>query len=169
MSGPRTSSEVQNLHHLCHGVTRTCNLTDARRRGLVRRFTAPDPLSLEPVVRPAEVYEHWMKSSKPSAHTTWTCTTPYGTTGISSTPTGTTDRSSFYHLPHREEGLMSLGNLSSKRGEGVELSHVLTGRSTSSSENTGRRRTGGSKSSTSDKSLRSPLVPRLLTGGRSTQ
>jgi hypothetical protein len=31
------------------------------------------------------------------------------------------DRSSLYHLPHREEGLASPGSLSSKNGEGRSI------------------------------------------------
>ena len=58
------------------------------------------------------------------------------------------DHSSLYHLPHHKEGLASLGSLSSRKGEGVEHSRALTGKSTLSSEDTGRRRTEGSKSST---------------------
>jgi hypothetical protein len=169
MSGPRTSLEVQNLHHPRHGVTRTSNLTGAGRRGLVRRYTPSDHPSLEPVVRPTEVSGHWMKSSTPNAHTTRTCATPYGTVGISSTPSGTDDRLSLYHLPHREEGLASPGSLSSKKGEGAELSHALTGRSMSSSEDTRHKRPGGSKNSTTGWSWWPPPVPQLLTGGRSMQ
>jgi hypothetical protein len=119
-SGPMTSSEVRNLHHPHHGATRTSNLTGAGRRGPVRRYTPPDHPSLEPVVRPAGVYGHWMKSLTPSARTTRTCATPYGTAGISSTPSGTTDRSSLYHLPHGED-VASPGSLSSKKGEGRSL------------------------------------------------
>jgi hypothetical protein len=40
------------------------------------------------------------------------------------------DRSSLCHLPHYEEGLASPDSLSSKKGEGAELSHALIGRST---------------------------------------
>jgi hypothetical protein len=159
MSGPRTSSEVRNLLNPCHGTTRTSNLTGAGRRGLVRRYTLSNHLSLEPMVRRAEVYEHWTKSSMPSA-----CTTR-----ITSTLSNTTDRSSLYHLPHREEGLASPGSLSSKKGEGAEHSRALTGRSTSSLEDIELRRTECSKSSTTDRSWWQPLVPRLLTGGQSTQ
>jgi hypothetical protein len=169
MSGPRTLSEVQNLHHPRHGATRTSNLTGSGRRGLAKRCTPSDHPSLEPVVRPTEVYGHWMKSSTPSAHTTGTCTTPYGTAGTSSTPSGMVDRSSLYHLPHREEGLVSLGSLSNKKGEGAKLSNTLRGRSTSYLEDTGHKRTGGSKNSTTDRSWWPPLVPQLLIGGRSMQ
>jgi hypothetical protein len=97
-SGPRTSSEEQNLHHRRHGATRTSNPTGAGRRGPVRRYTSPNHPSLEPEVRPAEANRHWMTSSTPSAHTTRTCATPYETTGTSSTLSDTADRSSLYHL-----------------------------------------------------------------------
>jgi hypothetical protein len=50
------------------------------------------------------------------------------------------DCSSHYHLPHREESLTSLGSLSSRKRGGVELSHALTGRSTSYSEAMGTRK-----------------------------
>jgi hypothetical protein len=141
-SGPRTSSEERNLHHPHHGATRISNLIGTGRRGLMRRYTPPDHPSLEPVVRPVEVYRHGMKSSTLSACTIRTCATPYGTVGISSTPSDMADHSSLYHLPHREEGLASLGSLNSKRGEGAEHSCVLTWRSMSSSEDTEHRRTG---------------------------
>jgi hypothetical protein len=118
MSGPRISPEVLNPYHPHHGVTRTSNLTGARRRGLARRCTPPDHPSLEPEVRLTEVYGHWMKSLTPSARTTRTCATPYETAGTSSIPSGMADHSSLYHLPHREEGLASLGSLSSSRKGG---------------------------------------------------
>jgi hypothetical protein len=122
----------------------------------------PDHPSLEPEVRPVEANGRWMTSSTPSARTTRTCVTPCGTVGTSSTPSDTTDRSSLYHLPHHEEGPASPGSLSSKKGEGAEHSHVLTGRSTSSLEDTDRRRTGCSRSSTIGRSWRQPPVPQLL-------
>jgi hypothetical protein len=114
----------------------------------VRRCTSSDHPSLKPMVRPTEVYGHWMKSSTPSARITRTCATPYGTAGTSSTPSGMADHSNLYRLPHREEGLASPGSLSNKKGEGAELSHALTGMSTSSLEDTEHKRTRGSKSST---------------------
>jgi hypothetical protein len=135
----------------------------------VRRYTPLNHPSLEPVVRPVEANGHWMTSLTPSARTTRTCATPYRTLGISSTPSDTTDRSSLYHLPYHEEGLASPSSLNSKKGEGAEHSRVLTGRSTSSSDDMECRRTGGSKSSTTDRSWRQPPVPQLLIGGRSTQ
>jgi hypothetical protein len=107
----------------------------------VRRYTPPDHPSFEPTMRLVEGIGHWMKSSTPSARTTRTCATPYGTVGISSTPSGTADRSSPYHLPHHEEDLASPGSLSSKKGEGAERSRMLTERSTLSSEDMEQRRT----------------------------
>jgi hypothetical protein len=47
---------------------------------------------------------------------------------------------------------VSLGSLNSKKGEGVEHSCALTWRSTLSSEDTGRGRTEGSRSSMTDRS-----------------
>jgi hypothetical protein len=107
----------------------------------VRRSTLPDHPLLVPEGHPMEASGHWTTSSTPSARTTRTCATPCGTIGTSSTLSGMADRSSLYHLPHHEEGLASLGNLSNQKGEGVEHSRALTGRSTSSLEDTGRRRT----------------------------
>jgi hypothetical protein len=90
--------------------------------------------------------------SDTSARITRTCATPYGTTRTSSTPSSMADHSSLYHLPHHEESLASPGSLSSRKGEGVELFRMLIGRSTSSSEGTKHKRTGGSKSSTTGRS-----------------
>jgi hypothetical protein len=53
------------------------------------------------------------------------------------------DRSNLYHLPHREGDPASHGDLNNRKGEEVEHSHASTGRSTSSSEDTGHRRTKG--------------------------
>jgi hypothetical protein len=44
------------------------------------------------------------------------------------------------------------GSLGNRTGEGVELFHALTGRSTSSLEGTEYKRTEGSKSSTTGRS-----------------
>jgi hypothetical protein len=70
-----------------------------------------DHPSLEPEVHHTEVSGHWTTSSMPSARTTRTCATPYGTAGTSSTPSDTADHSSLYYLPHHEEGLASPGSL----------------------------------------------------------
>jgi hypothetical protein len=129
----------------------------------------PDHPSLVPKGHPVEASRHWTTSSMPSARTTRTCTTPYGTAGISSTPSEIADRSSLYHLPHHEEGLASPGSLSNQKGEGVEHSHMLTGRSTSSLEATDHKRTEGNRSSMTGRSWWQPPVPQLLIGGQSTR
>jgi hypothetical protein len=154
-NGLRTSSGERNPHHQHHGATRTSNPTSVGRRGPVKRSTPPDHPSLVPKVHPAEVSGHWTTSSMPSARITRICAT-------SSIPSGMADRSSLYHLPHHEEGLASPGGLSNRKGEGVEHSHASTGRSTSSSEDTGRRRTKGSRSSTIGRYWWQPPVPNPL-------
>jgi hypothetical protein len=151
-SGPRTSSEEPIMHHRRHDAMRTSNPTGAGRKDHVRRYTPPDHPSLGPKGRPVEASGRWMTSSMPSARTTRTCATTYKTAGTSSTPSDTVDLSSLYHLPHNEEGLMSLGSLSNQKGEGVEHSHALTRRSTSSLDDTGHRRIEGSRSSMTGRS-----------------
>ena len=131
--------------------------------------TPPDHPSLVPEVHPAEASRHWTISLMPSARITRICATPCGTAETSSIPSGMADRSSLYHLPHHEEDLESPGGLSNRKGEGVEHSHALTGRSTSSSEDTGRRRIEDSKSSTTGRSWWQPPVLQLPIGGQSTQ
>jgi hypothetical protein len=59
-----------------------------------------------------------------------------------------TDPSNLYHLPHHEEDLENLNNLSSRKGEEAERSRVSMEKSTSSSAGTGHKRTKGSISST---------------------
>jgi hypothetical protein len=135
----------------------------------MKRSTPPDHPSLVPKVHPAEVSRHWTTSSMPSARITRICATPYGTAETSSISSGMADRSSLYHLPHHEEGLASLGSLSNRKGEGVEHSRASTGRSTSSSEDTGRRRIKGSISSTTDRYWWQPPVPQPPIGGQSTR
>jgi hypothetical protein len=125
----------------------TSSWIGAGRRGPARRCTQSGHPSLEPAAHPTEGYGHWMKSSTLSTHTTRTCATTYGTTGTSSTLLGMANHSSLCCLPHREERLASPGSLSSRKGEGVELFHALIGRSTSSSDGTEHKRTGGNKSS----------------------
>jgi hypothetical protein len=151
-SGPRTSSEERNLHHRHRGATQTSNPTGIGRKGLVRRSTLPNHPSLVPEGHPVEASGHWTTSSTPSARTIRTCATPYRTAGTSSTPSEMANRSSLYHLPHHEEGLASPGNLSNQKGEGVEHSHALTGRSTSSSEAMGRKKTEDNRSSMTGRS-----------------
>jgi hypothetical protein len=135
----------------------------------VKRSMPSNHPSLMPEVHPVEANGHWMTSSMPSARITRTYAIPCGTAETSSIPSGMTDRSSLYHLAHHEEGLTSPGSLSNRKGEGVEHSHASTERSTSSSEDTGRRRTEGSKSSTTDRYWWRPPVLQLPIGGRSTR
>jgi hypothetical protein len=168
-NGPRTSSGERNLHHRHRGATRTSSTTSVGRRSLVRRSTPPDHLSLVPERHPVEASGHWTTSSMPSAHITRTCATPCGTTETLSIPSGMAHHFSLYHLPHHEEGLASPSRLSNKKGEGEEHSHTLTGRSTSSSEDTGRRRTEGSKSSTTSRPWWQPPLPQPPIGGQSIQ
>jgi hypothetical protein len=129
---------------------RTSNPTSVGRRGLVKRFTLLDHLSLVPEVHPAEASRQWTTSSMPSARITRICATPCGTAETSSILSGMADRSNLYHLPHREEDPMSLDDLSNRKGEEVEHSCASTGKSTSSSEDMGLRRTKGNRSSTTD-------------------
>jgi hypothetical protein len=167
MSGPRTSSEAQNPHHPSHGGIRTSSRTSAGKKGLARRWTPSARLPLKPAAHPTEECRHWTKYSTPSVRTTRTCATPYRTTDTSNIPSGMADRSSHYHLPYHEESLASLGSLG-KRG-GVELSHALTGRSTSYLEAMGHKKIGGNKSSTIDRSWWLRPVLRPLTDGQSTR
>jgi hypothetical protein len=51
------------------------------------------------------------------------------------------DPSNLYHLPHREEGLVNLADLSNREGEEVEHSRASMEKSTSSLEDTGRKKT----------------------------
>jgi hypothetical protein len=121
MSGTRTSLRARNPRHPGRSEMRTSSWTGIGRRGPTMRCTPPGHLPLGPAAHPTEGYEHWMKSSTSSAHTTRTCATPYGTTRTSSTPSGMADHSSLYRLPRHEEGLASLGNLSRRKGEGWSI------------------------------------------------
>jgi hypothetical protein len=71
--------------------------------------------------------------------------------------------SNLYHLPHHEEDLESLDNLSSRKGEEAERSLASMEKSTSSSVDTGHKRTKGSRSSTIAKYWWWPpvLLPRI--------
>jgi hypothetical protein len=164
-SGPRTSSGERNLCHQHRGTMRTSSPTSVGRRGPMKRSMSPDHPSLMPEGHPVEVNRHWTTSSMPSACITRTCVIPCGTAGTSSIPSGMADHSSLYHLPHHEEGLASPDSLSSRKGEGVEHFHALTGRSMSSSEDMGRKRTEGNKSSMTGRSWWTPLMPQLPIGG----
>jgi hypothetical protein len=125
----------------------------------VKRSTPLGHPSLMPEVHFAEASGHWTTSSMPNARITRICATPCGTAEISSTPSGMADPSNLYHLPHREEGLVNLDDLSNKKGEEVEHSRASTERSTSSSEDTGRKRTKGNISSTTGRYWWQPPVP----------
>jgi hypothetical protein len=168
-SGLRTSSGERNPRHQHRGAMLTSNPTSVGRRGPVKRSMPPDHPSLVPEVHPAEASGHWTTSSMLSARITRIYAIPYGTIGTSSIPSGMAYHSSLYHLPHHEEGLASPGGLSNRKGEGVKHSRASTGRSTSSSEDTGRRRTEGSRSSTTDIYWWQPPVPQPPIGGQSTR
>jgi hypothetical protein len=137
----RTSLEERSPHRRHHDVTRTSNPTNAGRRGLAKKCTSPDHLPLAPGEDLAEANAHWTTSSTPSARTTRTCATPFGTAETSSTPSDTADPSNLYLLLRRGEDQENRDNPSSRRREEVEPSRALTERSTSSSVDTDRRRT----------------------------
>jgi hypothetical protein len=150
-NGLRTSSGERSLLRLHRGVTRTSKPTSVGRRGLVKRSMPMDHLSLVPEVRPAEASRHWTTSSMPSARITRICATPCGTAETSNIPSGMADPSNLYHLPHREEGPVNLNDLNNRKGEKVEHSRASTERSTSYSEDMGRKRTKGNRSSATDR------------------
>jgi hypothetical protein len=100
---------------------------------------------------PAEANEHWTTSSTPSARTTRIRVIPSGTTETSSTLSGIADPSNLYHLPHHEEDPKNLDNLSSRKGEEAKHFRASMEKSTSSSADTGHKRTKGSRSSTIDR------------------
>jgi hypothetical protein len=150
MSVPKTSSEEQSPLHPHYGATQTSNSTSAGRRGLAKKFMLLDQPSLVPEGHPAEANEHWTTSSTPSVRTTRICVIPSGTAETSSTPSRMADPSNLYHLPHHKEDLENLDNLSSRKGEEEERSRASMEKSTSSSADTGHKRTKGSRSSTID-------------------
>jgi hypothetical protein len=168
-NGPRTLSGEQNPRHQHHGMMQTRNPTSVGRKGPVKRSTLLNHPSLVPKGHPAEASGHWMTSSMPSARITRICATAYGTTETSSIPSGMADHSSLYHLPHHKEGLASPSGLINRKGEGVEHSCASTGRSMSSSEDTGRRRTEDNKISTTNRYWLRPPVLQLPTDGWSTR
>jgi hypothetical protein len=144
----RTSSEEQSRHQQHRDATRISNLTSVGRRDLAKKSTPPDHLPLAPEEDLVEANTRWTTSSTPSAHTTKTCATPFGTAETSSTPSGTTDPSNLYLLLRRGEDHENRDNPSSRRREEVDPSRVSTERSMSSSADTDRRRTRNNKSST---------------------
>jgi hypothetical protein len=114
---------------------------------------------------PAEANKHWTTSSMPSAHTTRICVIPFGTAEISSTPLGMADPSNLCHLPHHEEDPENLNNLSSRKGEEAERSRASMERPTSSSADTGRKKTRGSRSSMIARYWwRPPVLPPCIDG-----
>jgi hypothetical protein len=163
MNVPRTSSEERSRLRPRHGATRTSKPTSAGRKGLAKKSMPLDHLSLVPEGHPVGVNEHWTTSSTPSARTTRICVILFGTAEISSTPLGMTDPPNLCHLPHHEEDPENLDNLSSRKGEEAECSHVSTEKSTSSSADTGRKRTRGSRNSAIVRYWWRPLVlpPRI--------
>jgi hypothetical protein len=165
----RTSSGEQSPHRQRHDATRTSNPTNAGRRGPAKKCTPPDHLPLTPGEDLTEANARWTTSSTPSARTTRTCATPFGTVVISSTPSDTADPSNLYLLLCHGEDQENRDNPSSRRREEVEPSRALTGRSTSSSADTVRRRTEDNKSSTIARYWWRPPVLPPRTDGRSTQ
>jgi hypothetical protein len=148
MNVPRTSLEERSLLRLHHDTIRTSKPISVGRRGLVKKSMPLDHPSLVPEGHLVEANEHWTTSSTPSARTTRICIILFGTAEISSTPSGMAGPSNLYHLPHHEEDPENFGNLSSRKGEEVELSRASMERSMSSSVDTGRKRTKGNRSST---------------------
>jgi hypothetical protein len=113
----------------------------------VKRSMPPDRLPLAPEEDLVEANTRWTTSSTPSARTTRTCATPFGTAETSSISWGTVDLSNLYLLPYHKGDLENLDNPSSRRREEVEPSHALTEKSMSSSVDTGRRKARDNKSS----------------------
>jgi hypothetical protein len=150
-------------HHPHYGATRTSKSTSAGRRGIAKKSMPLDHPSLVPEGHPTKANKHWMTSSTPSARTTRICVIPSETADTSSTPSGMADPSNLYHLPHHEEDPKNLDNLSSRKGEEAERSRALMEKSTSSSVDTGHKRTKGSRSSTIARYWWRPpaLLPRI--------
>ena len=167
-SEPRTSSEERSPHRQHHDATRTSSPTNAGRKDLAKKYTPPDHPPLAPGEDLAEASARWTTSSTPSARTTRTCATLFGTVGTSSTPSGTADPSNLYLLLRRGGDQKNHDNPISRREE-EDLSRALTGRSTSSSADTGRKRTKDNKSSTIARYWWRPPVLLPHTGGRSTR
>jgi hypothetical protein len=129
----------------------------------MKKSTPLDHLPLTPEEDLAEANARWMTSSTPSAHTTRTCATPFGTAETSSIPWGTVDPSNLYRLPRHEEDLENLENPDIRRGEEVEPSRASTEKSMSSSVDMGRKKSKGNKSSTTVRYWWQPLdlLPRI--------
>jgi hypothetical protein len=168
-SEPKTSLGERSLHRQHHDMTRTSNPTNAGRRDRAKKCTLLDHLPLAPGEDLAEASARWTTSLTPSAHTTRTCATPFGTAGTSSTPLDMADPSNLYLLLRCGEDQKNHDNPSSRRRGKEEPSHALTGRSTSSSADTDRRRIEDNKSSTIARYWWRPPVLPLHTDGRNTR
>jgi hypothetical protein len=114
----------------------------------VKKSTPPDHPPLAPEEDLVEANARWMTSSTPSARTTRTCATPFGTAETSSIPWGTADPSNLCRLPHHEGDLENLDNPNNRKGKEVEPSHASTEMSTSSSADMGRKKARRNKIST---------------------
>jgi hypothetical protein len=114
----KTSLGERRPHRRHHYVTRTNNPTNAGRRDRAKKYTPPDHLPLAPGEDLAEASARWMTSLTPSARTTRTCATPFGTAGTSSTPSDTADPSNLYLLLRRGEDQKNHDNPSSRRRGG---------------------------------------------------
>jgi hypothetical protein len=125
-SGPRISLEERSLHRQHHDVTQTNHPTNARRRGLEKKYTPPDHPPLAPEEDLVEANARWTTSSTPSARTTRTCATLFVTAGTSSTPSDMSDPSNLYLLVRRGEDQMNHDNPISRRREEEEPSRALT-------------------------------------------
>jgi hypothetical protein len=135
----------------------------------VKKCTPPDHMPLAPGEDLVGANARWTTSSTPSARTTRTCATPFGTAETSSTLSDMTGPSNLYLLLRRGEDQENRDNPSNRRREEVEPFRASTERSTSSSADTDRRRTEDSKSSTIAKYWWRPPVLPLRTDGRSTR
>jgi hypothetical protein len=122
-------------------VIQTSSPTSTGKRGLAKKYTLLDHLPLTPGEDLVEANARWTTSSTPSARTTRTCATLFGTAETSSTLSDTAGPSNLYLLLRRGEDQENRNNLRNRRREEVEPSHAVTERSTSSSADTDRRRT----------------------------
>jgi hypothetical protein len=114
----------------------------------MKRSIPPDHPPLAPEEDLVEANARWTTSLTPSARTTRTCATPFGTAETSSIAWGTADPSNLYLLPHRKGDQEYRDNPSNRRRDEVEPSRALTEKSTSSSADTGRKKARDNKSLT---------------------
>jgi hypothetical protein len=144
----KTSPKEQSPHRQHRDVTRTSSPTNAGGRGLMKRSIPPDHPPLAPEEDLVEANARWTTSLTPSARTTRTCATPFGTAETSSIAWGTADPSNLYLLPRRKGDQEYRDNPSNRRRDEVEPSRALTEKSTSSSADTGRKKARDNKSLT---------------------